>query len=207
MRRLSQRDKTDAAKTSLYNPKQFRTPSKDFGVEDRPPPPTFNQWLLVCLLCAIGGAAYYGWPRDSKEMRTHIRPVGSKEAYVNPTSRTSTPEALGPELPLNGQVKGTREISSVRDMRELRIDGRSEGQHCAVRFEDWQRGAAVLSVFVRTSQHVTVTLPAGSYRVRTACARRWGIGADAVRSIATWTAPLRLANSASSPSTLDLNDI
>lgn len=207
MRLLPQRGKSDPAKTAFYNPKQFRRPSEDVGVEDRTPPQTFNPWVLVFLLCLIGGAAYYGWPRNSREMHPPIRPVAAEATLVDPKLGMQKSEVPARELPLNGQVKAMRKITSLRDRREIKIVGRSEGQHCAVRFEEWHGGAVVLSVFVRTSQSVAVALPAGSYRVKTACSGQWDSGQDAVRSIATWTAPLRLAHPSSSPATLNLNDI
>lgn len=204
MRLLPKQDKNDPVKAALYDPKQFRKTSSDTSMAEGRPPHSFTQWGVLCLLCAIGCAAFYGWPKSSHDVRTHTKAVAKTAVPLAPYVGVTTPAAQDLELPPNGHVKTIKKISSP-GLLELRIDGRSEGQNCAVRFDDWRDGSALLSVFVRASQSVSVKLPAGSYRVRMACAHRWGSGAPPASSVTTLTSPLVLASPSDAPTRLNLN--
>lgn len=174
-------------------------------MDEGPPPHSFMQWGVLFLLCAIGCAAFYGWPRNSQPVRTDTKAVVVSEAPLNATLSAPLSEERDPSLPPNGQLKTIRTIASSGALHELRIEGRPGGQHCAVRLDDWRDGSPLLSVFVRASQSASVMLPAGTYRVRMACARQWGNGAGRASSVTTLTSPLRLASHNEAVARLDLN--
>lgn len=190
MRLIPHREKSDVVKAAQYNPKQFRRNHEAPGLSDPPPPHTVNQWAVLGLVAAIGAVAYYGWPKEQHRPQSTAAPVDQASVPAPPPAQKpiNVSEA---GLPANGLVKVMRTATPGSTAYTVDIAGRSDGQHCAVRFEDWHGGEAVLSVFVRTKQSAGIELPAGKFRVKAACSRKWATGSKPA-SIATFTQPFVL---------------
>lgn len=203
MRRTPNPNKADAAKTAMYNPKQYRRGVGEPGIDDTPPPNSFKQWGVLALLAAIGAVGFYGWPKSSPAPRTSSLPLHS--AAIDDTTAVSAPPPAPVDLkglPANGQTKMLRQLSPGAALHNLEISGRSNGQHCAVRVESWEDGMAVLSVFVRAGQIANVQLPVDAVRIKTACARNWSTTSQPT-SISTLTRPFQLGSAKASRLLLD----
>lgn len=89
---------------------------------------------------------------------------------VQPAAQASLPAAT---LPATGDVQQLRREPPGTLYAPLKLFGNRHGKHCMFRLEDWQTGAPVLAVFVRSSDFSEIPVPLGQYRGKIACGSTW----------------------------------
>ncbi len=100
-----------------------------------------------------------------------VRIAGTNAATVAqvPASASVPPQALPP----TGTVERLRQEPPSTAYAPLKLFGNRDGKHCMFRLEDWQTGAPVLAVFVRSGETAETTVPLGQYRGKIACGSTW----------------------------------
>lgn len=100
-----------------------------------------------------------------------VRIAGTNAATVAqaPASASMPPQALPP----TGTVERLRQEPPGTAYAPLKLFGNRDGKHCMFRLEDWQTGAPVLAVFVRSGETAETTVPLGQYRGKIACGSTW----------------------------------
>lgn len=151
MKLLRNRPKQDPAKAATYNPKEFRGRRTGAFVvpPSETPPSSPRRWLSFFLLIALIVGAFYLWKGYT--------PVGS----------------LSVPMPVTGEVKRVRQESPGTVYTSLKLIGNKEGRHSMVSLEDWQTGALVLTVFVRSGEVAELAVPLGQYRMKVASGLIW----------------------------------
>ena len=148
----------DPVKSAVYNPKEFR---RSRGAERFDAGPALSRrHLTVVVAAVVVGWALYLWQASGN----------------SPAVGTG---ALPPSGPLNiRHVEGPG-----RPLAPLKLTGSQHGEHCLLRFSEWQTGAPVMAMFVRSGETTETMFPIGQYRATVACGTTWHgtqlIGRDA----------------------------
>lgn len=158
--------KQDPVKDATYNPKEFRVrrsvvsapyePSRGRRPDVAAPyDPTSSGpgWRSILLLAVI---FMIGWYLSNK--------------HLIPATFTTLPTI---PLPATGDVQRLRPEPPGTAYAPLKLFGNRHGKHCIFRLEDWQTGATVLAVFVRSGDVTEASVPFGQYRVKIVCGSTW----------------------------------
>lgn len=97
-------------------------------------------------------------------------------AATNPGTVAQVPASASTPsqaLPPTGTVERLRQEPPGTAYAPLKLLGNRDGKHCMFRLEDWQSGAPVLAVFVRSGEVTETTVPLGQYRGKVACGSTW----------------------------------
>lgn len=98
-----------------------------------------------------------------------VRITATNPGTVAQVQAPTTPEALPP----TGTVLRLRQEPPGTVYAPLKLFGNRDGKHCMFRLEDWQSGAPVLAVVVRSGETTETTVPLGQYRGKIACGSTW----------------------------------
>lgn len=101
------------------------------------------RWGAVLLLAVVGIVGWFLWSRSTALLT----------------------------IPATGVLQQRRDFPGTA--APLKVSGNRQGKHCIFKLEDWQTGAQILAVFVRSGDVAEALVPFGQYRGKISCGINW----------------------------------